>query len=190
MKRSWIEKAGKQSEEELIASVKAFISPDAYILAGCTDRYIACKAEAVEQVLCNAGRMLELRVFTKEAELWAHRSMIGSDFNWRIAADTVLRNNIANEPMPFFNREESWCQVIRQKLDIDTEAGNKLSGEAHYGGRMLVTTGGGVYELPITDENAVELLVYYGYDEDGAAIPADFRVVSFVNDRTLDRRDQ
>lgn len=160
MKMPWIRESGTADEAGLKRKLEAFAAEKPVLaLAAWPDRYEATVS------LPDASRLLETRVVCGDCELWAHRSAIGQPFAWRIADDSALKAEVGETRLPEYRMEQL------QKLDIDRARPPAGGG--------LRTTGGRVYSLPITDENAVRIAIYIDYDENGAAGIADFRVVGF-----------
>jgi len=108
----------------------------------------------VQQEIQDIAHLLEVRVFTEQAELKIMRPSIEDDFSYRLIVDT---------PGEFESVEES------QYLDI---------AESH--GNVYTATGGGVYTLPV--ENAEKIIIrnYISYDEQGIGQITDFRIVKFL----------
>ena len=74
-----------------------------------------------------------------------------------------------------------------QKLDIDTQHPPK--GTAPEGCRLLRTTGGRPYALPIADENAILLAIYLDEDAEGRVKTTDFRPVRFIWDPRFSQKE-
>ncbi len=177
MMRPWIKAEGVANEAELRDLMEAFRAetPGTLVLAAYPDRYTATR-ETV-----STEKLLELRVFHEEAELWARRTALCQDFTWRIADDRTLAEAVGQADLMMYRIEET------QKLDIDTQHPPK--GPAPEGCRMLRTTGGMPYALPIQDENAILLAIYLDDDEEGRVRITDFRPVRFVRDPRFTQRE-
>lgn len=138
------------------------------------------------------SQLLELRIFGEKRELWVHRSMLNSCFNWRIADDEVLADAVKTEEkitegksIPYFNNPENYRMESIQMLDIDStfDPSTNTAFASKYGGRSLRTTGGGLYELPISaGENAIVLVSYIEYGDNGVANIADYRMKKFIKE--------
>ncbi len=161
-KYPWIKASGECAESEVMDKVGS-LGFDHFI-AFCTDKLVAAEIGRLENVLESVSGVLELRLCSGTAELRFFRSMPGQRFTWRLADDTEL--------------DPAYMIESRQKLDINTK--NTPKGEASFGGKLLRSIGGGVYELPVKDETAVVLVRYLGYNDDGMAYEADFRVKGFA----------
>ena len=164
MDRIWKE-CGQCKEEDVIKTV--FSEGYQYFVAYLTDKFVAGKAECLEQGLnkLEYGKLLELRLFSEEKEVLARRTMIGENhlFQWRVASETGL---LPDEYM-----------VKYQTLDID----KTKTVSADNGNLRLMTTGGGHYELPIRcEEDCIKVISYIGYDEDGMAFIYDNRLAGFA----------
>lgn len=170
----WIreEDWGEELSEKGLLALLDSANPEDRALAFFVHCFHAARGDRLPQLLKeeSVGNLLELRVFSAERELWAHRSALGECFCWRVASETGL--TAAN----FFE--------TRQTLDIDTKHAPK--GKSLYGARHLRTTGGGEYDLPIgADDGCVVLVNYVAYDKDGCAFAADWRVKGFEPQETI-----
>ncbi len=164
--KPWIKECGESSLEQIQAKAYEFLknAPKAVLLAACTDSYQGEALESGEVTL--PEQLLELRLFTESAELWAHRTTTAHPFAWRIADDDTLKSSVRDRSGYFADPGHYQIPSV-QKLDIDTTFDR------------LRTTGGRYYTIPITDENAVRLIQYVDYDENGNAHAVDFRVAGF-----------
>lgn len=170
----WIreEEWGEELPEKGLLALLDRVNPEDRALAFFVHCFRAVRADRLQQLLSEetVENLLELRLFSAERELWAHRSALGEHFSWRIASETGLTAS------DFFE--------TRQTLDIDTK--HAPEGEGLYGARPLRTTGGGEYALPIgEDDGCVVLVNYVAYDEDGCAFAADWRVKGFEAQKTI-----
>ena len=162
MSKEWKEH-GTCSESEVM-NIVADKSYDCFV-AYQTDLFIAGKntADKLRQIECD--KLLELRLFDREGELLVRRTMIGAEnlFQWRVADERGL--------------SEDEFIVKYQTLDID-ETGSV--GEKD-GNRVLMTTGGGRFELPIgSGRDTIRIISYVEYDTDGMAHIYDNRLAGFV----------
>ena len=174
MKKPWIKESGKADEAELLRHISQYIAAgDAITLEGYTDHFESVRSVQGAEWIKPLTYLLELRIFRKDSELWAHRTMVGKDFSWRIADDVWLKQQVSAEKIPFFANSDNYRFENNQILDIDS----KVSQGGH-----LRTTGGCWYSLPITDENRVTVVSYIGYQEDGTARVEDFRVKDFIRE--------
>ncbi len=172
----WIKESGRLTEEELIGNMAAYSACYTFFTAFMTDGMLCGKAAELTTLQQFVSTLLEVRLFSREAELWLHRSMLGSSFMWRLADDQYLEEVCKNTGALF----AGYRFEILQMLDVDTkhapEGRPKLQGN-----RLLRTTGGGVYELPVGNEDAVRLVCYVGYSADGVAKITDFRLKEFAH---------
>lgn len=170
MREYWIKAHGCCGEAELAQTVAAQAPAGGTAIALYTDRFAAGESLAG---LCPT-KLLELRVFTPQAELWLHRTTLGRDFYWRVADDTALAANL-----PAGETVEEYCYDETQLLDINTERSFAQRNEA--GNPVLLTTVGGTYALPIAQrDTAVQVRNYLRYDSvSGTAAVADSRYCSF-----------
>ncbi len=169
MLKPWVKETGICSEEELSDAIGGFEFE--FFTACCTDRIVTAAKDRLQAVLADRDRILELRLFGEKAELLFFRSMQGRPFSFRRADEEGLCE-IGSSPLG----AECWFE-IKQKLDIDLK--NPPTGTAEFGGKLLRATGGGVYELPIGDEDALVLVKYASCDENGAMHEVDFRMKGF-----------
>ncbi len=128
--------------------------------------------------------LLELRVFNSQAELHLTRSSIGQEFQYRIADDKALENNVAalQTEDPFLRNPDKYRLYSYQLLDINERypAYRNKEKDSH-GCLQLMTTGGGKYSLPIEPEDKVAVVInYLDYDEEtGMAKAVDYRMAGF-----------
>lgn len=167
----WILKCGEADETVLLQLIAGYLEGGrAVLLAGCTDRYVAGVAENGSRPDFNPARLLELRLFREDSELWAHRSAVGSPFSWRIADDNALKDNVKDLTPGFFASADNYRVERVQRLDADPSAS---------GAGSLMTLGGGRYSLPVTDEDTIRVVTYLDYDENGIARAVDVRMKGF-----------
>lgn len=162
MHKEW-EWKGICDESELLETV--FDNRCLYFVAYQTDRFIAGRntLEILRQI--DSRRLLEIRLFSENQEVLARRTMIGEGhkFQWRIASEEGLAENEYVERY--------------QTLDIDHTKINIGSN----GNLQLMTTGGGRYELPISQEqDSIRVISYINYDESGMAYIYDNRLAGFT----------
>ena len=175
MREPWIRNCGTAEEKDVPQLLLAWQKEheDCKTLMFYTDRFVPVLSANPDY-----GHLLEARLFTKDAELWLHRTCIGLLFAWRTADDDVLAQQVKQRKPDFFANPENYRLISEQKLDIDLQASPKGSGPE--GCKLLQTTGGRTYALPISDENAVRLVVYLDYDAKGVCRQKDFRYAGFI----------
>ena len=174
----WIKDKGRCRETELLLKAAPLIRPTAKAVLYHADKFTAGTAERVSELL-NPANLLELRIFDDVSEFWAHRSALGSDFAWRIADDAFLEETVSANTDPFLRDPGNYCIQTSQTLDIDTTYAGKA--DEATGSRMLRTTGGGLYALPVSEgDGCVLLRSYIRYDENGVAAIVDYRLAGFA----------
>ena len=171
----WMEHAGTCDETTLADVVAPFRDASYTALAWFTDRFQGVRGDALDALTASADTLLELRVFRDERELWVHRSCIGDAFQWRIADDNILEENVNRLPeAPFFREKDSYRIRSFQMLDIK-EAKRTESGLC-----QILTTVGGRYALPMDERSRfIEVVSYLRYAPDGVANVADYRLAGF-----------
>lgn len=176
MKRDyWVAESGICTENELAAAA-AKVPDCRYCMALYPDRFV-CRKWSAGSALEDCSSLLELRIFGDNRELWIHRSALGTAFSWRIADDCFLNEAVKEESPAFLQNPELYRMETKQLLDIDKTVA--IDSPPLYGGRPLRTTVGGDYELPIEDEDAVILVSYLEFGDDGMANVSDFRLKGF-----------
>ena len=165
----WNKKTGMCEPDEILPVMNAEISDADVILAYYSDRFQACEGSQMRDFLQDVSRLLEIRAFNGEKELWLHRSQLGRPFVWRIASEEGC---VA---------ERDYIETI-QALDIDETYAAYRNGETdEFGCLKMRSTVKGYYALPIRKTDAfVKLIEYVRYDEDGIAGIADYRVAGFA----------
>lgn len=140
-----------------------FITLEAVVVACLTDEFIVGNwKDKRNEILEKQGRLLEVRVFNKDLEIKCFRSDIGKDFKERIRKDDGDIN--------FFDQ--------KQIIDIDTKRSKDFGRNS-----IVVSTGGGIFELPVDDIENVSILIRHYYrrnEETGQAEVYDWRAVEFV----------
>lgn len=140
-----------------------FITLEAVVVACLTDEFIVGNwKDKRNEILEKQGRLLEVRVFNKDLEIKCFRSDIGKDFKERIRKDDGDIN--------FFDQ--------KQIIDIDTKRSKDFGRNS-----TVVSTGGGIFELPVDDIENVSILIRHYYrrnEETGQAEVYDWRAVEFV----------
>lgn len=161
MGNKWIEASGVCKENEMITLLQQNM-PDGIFLMGCTDCYETGLWN--DKIEMDVSTTLELRVFNRKKEILFTRSMLSSDFQWRVATEDGLSSEV-----DYFDS--------LQYIDINE---NKSVYDENTGMVTLFTTVGGKYKLPIKDgENVTRVRKYLSYDENGMAHIVDQRVVAF-----------
>ncbi|MBR1598202.1 MAG: hypothetical protein IJ661_04705 [Lachnospiraceae bacterium] len=162
MHKEWEDK-GECLESELGSVIGGY--EYRYFVGFMVDKFVSGSIDDDVNSKIKWDKLLEIRLFSDKGELLANRTMIGeqSKFMWRIANEEGLK-------------KEDYIERV-QTLDIDatlTEAGE--------GNCRLVSTGGGSYELPISEDvDSIKIISYVGYDKnDGMAYIYDNRLVGFV----------
>lgn len=175
----WIKDGGSCTREELSLRITDFICDGDYLLAYYTNRFLSLRFNS-QTDLPPWEDLLELRVFNKDREIWAHRSTTGANFSWRIADDETLWEAAATQEDPFLKDAENHCIYTKQTLDINRKAESGFGATDKWGSRQLRTTVGGAYALPIgKDDGCVLVKHYLRYDVNGVATVADYRLVGF-----------
>lgn len=167
-KDKWIKDSGITSENELINEIKKYAGDNRYFLAYCTDRFYAGRAELEQFNQLNKDNVLEIRLFSEREEILFIRSTVGTDFQWRIASEDKL--------------DKSEYMVQYQTLDLNQNRINENNNQTDtFGNKVLYTTVGGEYSLPISgNEDSSKIISYINYDENGMAKITDYRVCGFV----------
>ncbi len=191
MDRIWIAEAGTVREEDVPALLEKYAGGGRkYCCAFYTDHFQSAVITGAGdplagRLLADIGQLLELRLFDEDRELLLYRSMIGRPFSFRAADDPLLISRLSGQSDPFLQKMEAHRVEQVQLIDADM---------AHYrpwlekttdafGARLLRTTSGGTYNLPIRDgENALLTVGYIEYGPNGAASIADVRWAGFVDE--------
>ncbi len=166
--KPWITACGTEPKQE--APLSDFLADGYLALAYYVDSFEAGVASQLLPLSAERlSRLLELRVFNSECELWLHRSRIGSPFSWRVASEE-------------FDAATRHCIETRQLLDL----GENVEQAAHFdasGRRILHTVSGHAYALPIgAEDRYVRLINYLTYDENGVANAVDYRLAGFAKE--------
>lgn len=164
----WIKDSGLVRESELIPEALRRISGEALFLACSTDTFRAGHATEEELGALKPENLLELRIFSDQEEFLGRRTRVGEVFQWRTAWEKGL--------------SEDQYMIQYQTLDINRDRTEKEGNPADsYGNRILYTTVGGKYQLPIEpDADSSKIVAYIAYDQNGMARIADYRVCGFV----------
>lgn len=132
-------------------------------LISMTDAYQVADWPMADTSSINQAKLLEIRVFNKDAEYRLFRSCMGENFHLRVRLDKT-------------EDIDSFDDIYY--LDIDEVASGNLEDDM-----MVQTTGGGRYYLPLqTRQNAGVKIRYYLAQNasTGVAEVVDCRVVEFV----------
>lgn len=182
MEKPWITERGSFSEEVTASYLKNHAREYGYFIMFLTDGMRSGKAAQIESCFVDLPYVLELRLFDEKHEFWLSRSMLGQSFSWRIADDGILNAELQKHGCTgYFADPAKFRYEQLQKLDIaDYPEGQPFLS----GNRLIRTTGGGIYELPIKTEDAVLLVSYISYDDqNGCAKRVDFRLKEFTHMR-------
>jgi len=158
--------ADKISAGEILKYIEDKNVKAEYVAAALTDEYILDYWPEMKgsSLIGKEDKILEIRLFGKDAELRASRSDISECFTVRIIDD-------ADNPADSF--------LTEQFLDIDTDRSKSSFSD----GGFVYATGGGKYFLPFDDMNDCKLIVknYFRKDQDtGKALVYDWRLVGFT----------
>lgn len=175
----WIKDTGETQETEMMEDVLGQISGDSLFLACSTDSFQAGHAVEGELIVLKPEKLLELRIFSKEQEICYRRSCIGERFQWRIATEEncILGNDYL---------------IQYQTLDINEKRVEKEGNPVdENGNRILYTTVGGKYKLPLNGyEDSAKIISYIVYDRNGMAKIADYRLCGFVQKNVTVKMDK
>lgn len=162
MNNRW-KKQGECKEQDVIEIIKNDCFD--YFVAYQTNKFLSGRFDSDKINHIETDKLLEIRAFSDNQELLARRSMIGINhlFQWRIATEE--------------NIEDDEYIVRLQTLDID----QTKTKEGKEGNLLLMTTGGGSYELPVDkNHDSIKVISYISYDECGMAYIYDDRLAGFV----------
>ena len=191
MNEIWIKEKGSVQEAALTSLIKKYCGDSQkYCCAFYTDHFQSTGLsgqddERISKLMADTGRLLELRIFDLESELYLFRTTTGHDFTYRIADDSTLKSNLAVQATPFLQKYESHRMEQVQLIDMDS--GYKPGAEGQfdpYGARQLRTTGGGTYSLSLNgNEDAMIVISYISYDENGSATISDIRWAGYADEK-------
>lgn len=145
-----------------------------YYIAFQVDCFLAGTKEMgklIERV--NLKQLLEIRLFSEKGEFLARRTRLGSVFQWRKASEEGIKKKPSEENV----NERNFLERF-QLLDMQSEK----TEEGEYGNRILTSSSGNRYELPIADGmNGIKVISYIAYDkDDGMAYVYDNRLAGFA----------
>lgn len=164
----WIKETGAVQEEELYSELQRKLRKDSLFLACGTNFFLAGHAVPEELAGVNVEKLLELRIFSDEEEVYYSRSCIGEAFQWRFASEKGL-------PQKYYITQYQTIDINRDKVKQENDPADQ------YGNRIFYTTVGGEYVLPIDGEaDSSEVVCYLAYDKNGMAKVADYRLRRFV----------
>lgn len=161
----WIKDNGLTREENLLEEVLPKIKKGSLFLAYGTNYFRAGHAKKEELEMLKIKHLLELRIFMEEQEICYRRSLIGKEFQWRLASEADI--------------QEQYYMIQYQLLDINTD--RSKDAENGSGNRTFYTTVGGKYELPVNkNADSAEIVCYVEYAENGMAKIVDYRLKGFT----------
>ncbi len=164
--KEYISEYGTVSETEVLSIAEKYMKSNFSVYAVHTNRFY-CGNE----IDIDVKRLIELRIFSEQAELRISRMNIGADFYWRYIDDDAFNTALKNVRNEFLSKLENRIYDEKHFLDIDS----KKSGGFNY-----TTTGGGSYSLPIEDAEKIKIRNYLDYDQNGIAVISDFRIIGFL----------
>lgn len=168
---SWIKNSDNCLENELGSLLEEYMTDDYLVIAFFTDRFQAHRGDHLNSVLASTQKLLELRVFNENCELWLHRSCCGKPFSWRLASEAGC------------DPQHDYFRTV-QALDIDESYAAYQCGETDgYGSLKLRSTVQGYYVLPLCKgDECVKVINYVRYDDaTGVAEAADYRLAGFAS---------
>ena len=161
----WIQESGCCLESEFKEMIRERYKNFEVYIALYTDSFECKRIEVMNLNLLNCNKLLEIRLFNKNAEFYAVRGTIGKDFSWRLTNDDNLDKLDYVERIHYIDINES------MEYSEMNENGNKC----------LITTVGGMYSLPIKTEKRVKIRSYITYDDNGSAKVVDNRICGFID---------
>ena len=178
----WVQNYGICTEDMVENIVKEFIDDSYTVLAYYADHFQGAKGIHLPELLLGVDKLLEMRIFSLDRELWIHRSLLNSPFGWRIADDDTLQTKVQELEEEYLRKPEMHKYSSVQILDIDRSYNRYKDGETDQFGSIFVqSTVKGHYSLPISlDDNYIRLNHYVRYDENGVANVVDYRLVEFT----------
>ena len=147
-----------------------------YVVAAMTHRYLVDTWPMKEDEI-NEEKLLEVRVFNKDMDLKLFRSDISKEFTCRLINDKTGEYYAETDKILDYSDYSDEYQY----LDIDTQE----SKNSFKKNKMVRTTGGGIYRLPMNtmDDVMVQIRMYFDkYTQTGQARVFDWRVVDFVEE--------
>jgi len=153
----------KLSVSDFMQEAKSNIE-NGWFVAALTDELIIDDFSKIDswEIIEKEKKVLEIRCFNKDKELKLFRSDIGKDFRHRIKDDKDLNEKTLNE--------KTFDEI--QLIDIDLKKTEQLNKKGY-----VVSTGGGVYPLPIPIEKQAGASVRVRYYLDDKAGVNDWRIV-------------
>lgn len=166
--KDFISKYGAATESDLLTVAEKYLYDDCGVYAVHTDHFY-CGSE----LNIDVKHLIELRIFTANAELKIARLNIGEDFRWRYIDDSAFEQSLSDVTDDFLCQFSNRTYDEEHYLDIDTTKSN---------GFCYTTTGGGEYTLPIENAEKIKIRNYLEYDENGIVMISDFRIVGFLQE--------
>lgn len=164
----WIKDSGLVSEKDICSEALRTAPEKSLFLACGTNYFRAGHADGKELGTLKLDRLLELRIFSEQCEIYFRRTSAGRDFQWRLASEQDVPED---------------CYIVQyQTLDINQDRAEKMKYPTdEYGNLQLFTTVGGKYVLPADPAaDSSEIICYIAYDKNGMAKIADYRLKGFV----------
>lgn len=186
MEKIWIAEKGTCKEESALELLNKNKGENKFFIALYTDCFDAGYFAGAD--IPNISRLLEIRVFCENEELLMRRSRIGTDFQWRIASDKARQENYKKYMEQQCERDDLKINLPpKEEMIYDTryqllDINDKYSWEHNEEEKntKLFTTVGGSYKLPIKKgQNAIKVMSYLEYDENGVATISDSRLCGF-----------
>ncbi|HJD36862.1 MAG TPA: hypothetical protein IAA00_08040 [Candidatus Blautia ornithocaccae] len=171
----WIKEKGFVQRIDLNSELLQRFLGDFLFLAYGTNYFQAGHANEKELGMLNQEKLLELRIFSQNQEIYFSRSCIGEEFQWRIASEQDV--------------SQEYYMVQYQTLDINRDKIKKAGNPKDpYGNSVLYTTVGGTYALPAeVNADSSEIICYLIYDKNGMAKIADYRLKGFAERNSAGR---
>ncbi len=140
----------------------------------------ATKREGRDWIESNKKRLLELRIFSEEAEYKAFRGDIGHDLRFREIGDDE------EQPDENYFDEDQFLDINIKTASKETDDKKMYSyaSDTEDCWEVRTTTGGGPYTVPLENlDNACIIVRNYlkYYDDSGQAYVSDFRLVELLN---------
>ena len=164
--KDFISKHGETTESALLNVAEKYLCNSCVVYAVHTDHFY-CGSE----LNIDVKHLIELRIFTANAELKISRLSIREDFRWRYIDDSAFEQVLSDVTDDFLCQFSNRTYDEEHYLDIDTTKSN---------GFCYITTGGGEYALPIENAEKIKIRNYLEYDEKGIVMVSDFRIIGFV----------
>ncbi len=164
--KDFISKYGTTTESDLLTVAETYLCDGCNVYAVHTDRFY-CGSE----LNIDVKHLVELRIFTSNAEFKISRLNIGENFRWRYIDDSAFEQVLSEETDDFLCKFSNRTYDEEHYLDINSTKSN---------GTCYTTTGGGEYTLPIENAEKIKIRNYLEYNENGIVMISDFRIIGFV----------